>query len=159
MRTRLQRLKEKISSGEVTILTQKTSEGAMIGDAFAAAGFSSFEFICCRRERSAHWRRFFSILRILKRQLECGGVADQLYYPIAMLHLACFSPRFLSSRSVWTQVEIRWWILRDFYGIGSVSFISFGHVGMRRRNVSGSGCDHWRALNAACALLDHGPEA
>lgn len=91
MRTGLQRLRERISGHQIAVLAEKISEGEMIGDAFAAAGFTPFEcHLITAGERSAqldavfqHLGEFWSRQRQMFRTL-----VRQLYYPAVILIVA-----------------------------------------------------------------------
>src|SRR5271156_1822475 len=91
MRTGLQRLRERISGREIKVLAERISEGEMIGDAFAAAGFTPFEcHLVTAGERSAqldtvfqHLGEFWARQRQMFRTL-----VRQLYYPVVVLVVA-----------------------------------------------------------------------
>jgi type II secretory pathway component PulF len=127
LRDSLQRLRERISGGEMAILAQKISAGAMIGDAFAAARFSPFEcHLVIAGERSAQLETVFQHLsEFWTRRLEMRqALITQLYYPVAMLHLALFVAA-LSELAIgsWAQVEVRLVeYFTAFYAIGFAAF-------------------------------------
>jgi len=91
LRTSLERMKDRFSGRELEILRQRIDAGQPIGDAFIAAGFSSFEcHLVIAGERSAHldsvyqhladfWSREFEMIETLVRHL---------YYPFILLNLA-----------------------------------------------------------------------
>ena len=91
MRTGLQRLHERIRGRAMTVLTQKIAEGAPVGDAFAAAGFSSFEcHLVSAGERSAQLDTVFQHLAdFWARQRQMfQALTSQLYYPLIILVLS-----------------------------------------------------------------------
>ena len=91
MRTGLQRLRERISGREIKVLTEKISEGEMIGDAFAAAGFTPFEcHLVTAGERSAQLDTVFQHLgEFWARQRQMfRSLLRQLYYPGLILVVA-----------------------------------------------------------------------
>lgn len=91
LRTGLQRLQERISGREIKVLSQKIADGEQVGDAFAKAGFSSFEcHLVAAGERSARLETVFQHLsEFWARQLQMfQALTGQLYYPLAVLHLA-----------------------------------------------------------------------
>lgn len=91
LRTSLQRLQERISGSEIKILSQKIAGGEQVGDAFAKAGFSSFEcHLVAAGERSARLETVFQHLsEFWARQLQMlQALTGQLYYPLGVLHLA-----------------------------------------------------------------------
>lgn len=100
IRASLVRLKERMAVRELTILSDKVNAGERLGDAFAAARFSPFEFnLITAGERSAQLDTVFDHLaEFWSREWEMRqGVVRPLYYPFAVLHLAIL---------VWGLVEI-----------------------------------------------------
>jgi general secretion pathway protein F len=91
VRTALQRLRERISGHEMTVLSEKISLGQPLGDALAAAGFSPFESnLVTAGERSAqldvvlqHLSEFWARQRQMYQAL-----TSQLYYPLIILLLS-----------------------------------------------------------------------
>jgi len=93
LRTSLQRLQERISGREIKILSEQITGGEQIGPAFARAGFSPFEcHLVNAGERSARLEIVFQHLsEFWSRQLQMfQAFTGQLYYPLAVLHLAIF---------------------------------------------------------------------
>jgi type II secretory pathway component PulF len=93
LRTSLHRLQERISGREMAVLTQKIDAGEQVGEAFAAARFSPFEcHLVTAGERSGHLETVFQHLsEFWARQHEMiHALIGQLYYPLAVLHLAVF---------------------------------------------------------------------
>jgi type II secretory pathway component PulF len=91
LRTGLQRLQERISGPEISMLSEKISQGGQVGDAFAAAGFSPFECnLVTAGERSAQLDLVFQHLsEFWSRQREMlQAIIQQLYYPLLVLILA-----------------------------------------------------------------------
>ena len=91
IRTCLERLRDRMATPEVTVLTQKVNEGERIGEAFAAAGFTPFEAnLVTAGEKSAQLEMVFEHLgEFWSRELELRqGMVRPLYYPIVVLHLA-----------------------------------------------------------------------
>ena len=91
MRASLQRMEKKIPGPELGVLTRQIEEGQPIGDAFTAAGFSSFEcHLVAAGERSAQLETVFERLaQFWTRERHLfQALTRQLYYPVAMLHLA-----------------------------------------------------------------------
>jgi type IV pilus assembly protein PilC len=91
MRTGLQRLRERISSREIEVLTEKISQGEPVGDAFTAAGFSPFEcHLVAAGERSAQLDSVFTHLgEFWERQRQMfRTLVRQLYYPGIVLVIA-----------------------------------------------------------------------
>lgn len=87
----LERLKERLSEKELTVLSEKVNAGERIGEAFAAAGFSSFECnLVIAGERSAHLATVFEHLaEFWKRELAMRqAIPRPLIYPLVVLHLA-----------------------------------------------------------------------
>ena len=59
----LERLKERLSEAELTVLSEKVNAGERIGEAFAAAGFSPFEYhLVTAGEKSAQLDTIFQHL-------------------------------------------------------------------------------------------------
>lgn len=90
LRTSLQRLQERLSGHEVTILSQKIDAGAQVGEAFAEARFSTFECnLVTAGERSGHLETVFQHLsEFFARQHEMiQALVRQLIYPLLVLHL------------------------------------------------------------------------
>jgi type II secretory pathway component PulF len=88
MRTGLQRLRERISGREIGVLAEKIAQGEMVGDAFAAAGFSPFEcHLVTAGERSAQLDTVFQHLgEFWSRQAQMfRTLVRQLYYPVIVL--------------------------------------------------------------------------
>ncbi len=91
MRTGLQRLRERISGRQINVLAEKISGGEMIGDAFAAAGFTPFEcHLVAAGERSAQLDTVFQHLgEFWSRQRQMfQALTGQLYYPLVVLILS-----------------------------------------------------------------------
>jgi len=91
IRGSLERLDERMPGNEVALLSARINAGERIGDAFAAAGFSSFEaHLVAAGERSAHLDTIFDHLaEFWSRELEMRqAMLRPLYYPVAVLHLA-----------------------------------------------------------------------
>ena len=87
VRSALGRLQERIKGREITVLTRKINDGAPLGDAFAAAGFSPFEtHLVAAGEHSA---QLDTVLQHLaeywdrQRQMY-QAIRSQLYYPIGL---------------------------------------------------------------------------
>ncbi|HEY0256338.1 MAG TPA: type II secretion system F family protein, partial [Candidatus Methylacidiphilales bacterium] len=90
LRTSLHRLQEIISGREMAVLTQKIDAGEQVGEAFAAARFSPFEYhLVAAGERSGRLEAVFQHLsEFWARQQEMiQALIGQLYYPLAVLHL------------------------------------------------------------------------
>ncbi len=91
MRTGVERLRGRISGRQIRILSEKISAGEMIGDAFAAAGFTPFEcHLVTAGERSAQLDTVFQHLgEFWARQREMfRTLVRQLYYPAVILIVA-----------------------------------------------------------------------
>jgi len=91
LRATLLRLKERMGDKEVAVLSEKLSAGERIGEAFVAAGFSSFECqLVTAGERSAQLETVFQHLsEFWARELEMRqALIRPLYYPVVVLHLA-----------------------------------------------------------------------
>ena len=91
IRASLVRLKEKVRSTELALLSDKLNAGERIGDAFAAAGFSPFEcHLVTAGEHSAHLDTIFEHLAdFWSRELQMRqAMVRPLYYPIVVMHLA-----------------------------------------------------------------------
>jgi len=91
IRASLTRLKERISTREVTALAEKLNEGERIGDAFAAARFTPFECnLVTAGEQSGHLDTIFEHLaEFWSRELQMRqAMIRPLYYPLVILHLA-----------------------------------------------------------------------
>jgi len=91
LRTSLHRLQERISGPEMKILIQQIDDGGQIGEAFAKARFSPFEYhLVTAGERSGRIEDAFQHLsEFWARQLEMiQALTNQLYYPLAVMHLA-----------------------------------------------------------------------
>jgi type II secretory pathway component PulF len=91
MRTGLQRLRERISGRQINLLAEKISAGEMVGDAFAAAGFTPFEcHLVTAGERSAQLDTVFQHLaEFWSRQREMfRALVSQLYYPAIIVVVA-----------------------------------------------------------------------
>lgn len=91
IRACLERLKERLSEKELTVLSEKVNAGERLGEAFTAARFTSFECnLVIAGERSAHLDTVFEHLaEYWKRELEMRrALIRPLYYPIIVLHLA-----------------------------------------------------------------------
>ena len=93
LRTSLQRLRERIPGREMAVLIAQIEAGERVGDAFARAGFSPFECnLVNAGERSGRLEIVFQHLADfweLQRQM-FQALAGQLYYPLAVMHLAIF---------------------------------------------------------------------
>jgi type II secretory pathway component PulF len=90
LRTGLLRLQERISGPEISVLSEKISQGGQVGDAFAAAGFSPFECnLVTAGERSAQLDLVFQHLsEFWSRQREMlQAIISQLYYPLVLFIL------------------------------------------------------------------------
>lgn len=127
LRSSLLRLQERISGREIAILSQKVNAGETIGDAFTAAGFSPFEcHLVVAGERSAQLETIFEHLsEFWARQREMRqALLAQLYYPVAMLHLALFVAA-LSELAIgsWTLVQVR--LVEYFIGFYAIAFVTF----------------------------------
>ena len=119
IRGSLARLQERMSSPEITILTQKVNAGERIGEAFAAARFSPFEcHLVTAGEQSAQLETIFEHLaEFWSRQREMRqDLLSQLYYPVTMLHLA-LAVAALSELAVgsWTDVQVK--LIEYFCGL------------------------------------------
>jgi type II secretory pathway component PulF len=91
MRTGLQRLQGRITGRDMTVLTEKISQGEMVGDAFAAAGFSTFEcHLVAAGEKSAQLDTVFQHLaEFWSRQRQMfQAITQQLYYPLVIFALS-----------------------------------------------------------------------
>ena len=91
IRASLTRLKERIPAKEVAVLAEKLNAGERIGDAFAAARFSPFEFhLVTAGEQSGHLDTIFEHLSdFWSRELQMRqAMVRPLYYPLVILHLA-----------------------------------------------------------------------
>ena len=91
IRTSLQRLQDRITGPEISVLSQKIADGERVGEAFAAARFSPFEcHLITAGEKSARLETVFQHLAdFWTRQREMQqALLNQLYYPLAVLHLS-----------------------------------------------------------------------
>lgn len=91
LRSSLQRLQERISGHEMTVLTQQINAGEQIGASFAKARFSPFEcHLVIAGERSGRLEDVFQHLaEFWTRQRDMiRAFLSQLYYPLSILHLA-----------------------------------------------------------------------
>jgi general secretion pathway protein F len=90
-RASLERLKERMTDRKVEALSRKVNEGERLHEAFAAAGFSPFEFhLIAAGERSAQLDGVFDHLaQFWSRELEMRqAMISPLIYPIVVMHLA-----------------------------------------------------------------------
>ncbi len=90
LRTSLQRLENRFSGREVSILSAEINQGRTVGEAFAAAHFSPFECSLVNAgERSAHLDEVFQHLAdFWTRQAEMmSAIYSQAAYPLVVLHL------------------------------------------------------------------------
>lgn len=92
-RVSLERLRDRITGRQVTILSEKVNAGDRLNEAFEAAGFSAFEcHLVAAGERSGQLDTIFEHLSdywgrdLAMRQ----ALIRPLYYPIVVLHLALF---------------------------------------------------------------------
>jgi len=95
----------------MAVLVQKMNAGEKVGDAFIAARFSPFEcHLVAAGERSARLEAVFQHLgEFWGRQLEMRqDLIGQLYYPVAMLHLALVVAALMELvAGSWADVEVR----------------------------------------------------
>ena len=90
IRGSLERMKERMSSPELTVLSQKVNAGERLGDAFEAAKFEPFEsHLVAAGEKSARLDTIFTHLSdFWARELSMRqALIRPLYYPIVILHL------------------------------------------------------------------------
>jgi type II secretory pathway component PulF len=93
IRAGLSRLKERIGGRQMTVLSEKVEAGERLGEAFASAGFSTFEcHLVTAGEKSGHLDTIFEHLaEYWNRELEMRqALIRPLYYPLSVLHLAVF---------------------------------------------------------------------
>jgi type II secretory pathway component PulF len=90
IRGSLERLQERMSAPELTVLSEKVNAGERIGDAFEAAKFLPFEtHLIVAGEKSAQLDTIFTHLsEFWARELAMRqALITPLYYPIVILHL------------------------------------------------------------------------
>jgi len=90
-RISLERMKDRMTSRQLTVLSEKVNAGERLNEAFTAAGFSPFESqLVAAGERSGKLDAVFEhIAEYWKRELELRqALMRPLYYPIAVMHLA-----------------------------------------------------------------------
>lgn len=125
----LERLKERLSEAELTVLSEKVNAGERIGEAFAAAGFSPFEYhLVTAGEKSAQLDTIFQHLsEFWARELAMRqALIRPLYYPIVILHLVVLLTSLIELATTdWPVVVIHFLVrLAGFYLAGFVIFLA-----------------------------------
>lgn len=94
LRGSLHRLQERIGGRQISILAQQIDAGHGIGEAFIAAGFTTFEsHLVTAGERSARLENVYDHLaQFWKHRLETRqAFVSQLAYPAVLIHLSVFA--------------------------------------------------------------------
>jgi type II secretory pathway component PulF len=140
IRASLGRLKERTSGNELTVLSEKVNTGERIGEAFAAAGFSSFEYdLVTAGERSAQLDTVFQHLsEFWARELAMRqALIRPLYYPLLVLHLAVLVGALIElTTTTWPVVVIHFIVrMALLYAVGFIVYtvvrISWSSEAMR----------------------------
>ena len=129
IRGSLERLKERLSEREVTVLSAKVNAGERIDDAFAAANFLPFEVhLVGAGEKSAHLDTIFAHLsEFWARELAMRqALVRPLYYPIVILHLVVFLSAGIELVTLaWPVVLTHFlWTLAAFYIGGFLIYLA-----------------------------------
>jgi general secretion pathway protein F len=141
IRAGLSRLKDRIKGREIAVLSEKVEAGERIGDAFALAGFSTFECqLVAAGEKSGHLDTIFEHLaEYWNRELQMRqALIRPLYYPLTVLHLAVFVGALVEAMTTSWNIAALHFVLwmATLYVVGFVIFmvlkVSWPSPAMRR---------------------------